>query len=72
MDAPDDSIVLLQKASADLLSELRSALPKFLYRKGVSVNPRCLKRGISPPALAHLIKLVNCAPRWVPFLKVLF
>lgn len=61
MDAQDDTAILFQKASSDLLWELRCSLPKLLYHKNLPGMSQTLKRGTSPPAMAHMIKLVGYA-----------
>lgn len=66
MDATDDRDVLLQRASADLLFELRTSLPRFLYKKpGRSGTGPKLRRHVSYAATHHLTRLVAFPVSWV-------
>ena len=58
MDAAEDKDIALQRASADLLSELLFSVPRFLCKSyGQNPQPQ-LRRTISYPAVTHLIRLV--------------
>ena len=59
MDAPEDRDFLLQRASADLLIDLKEALPKLLYKKTVSSDRGALSRQtVRITAAERLIKMV--------------
>ena len=59
MDALEDKDLILQRASTDLLSELRFSIPRLLFRTPQPSAKRQLRRDISYVATAHLTRLVQ-------------
>lgn len=64
MDAPEDRDLTLQRASADLLAEFGTSLPKFLYKTsktelqgGGSPDP-VVRKCVREHKTDHLVKLV--------------
>lgn len=65
MDAPDDRDVKLQRASADLLAEFESFLPRFLWTSVVDdkavPSPRVVRKLVNEGRTKRLITLVGYA-----------
>ena len=59
MDALEDKDLVLQRASADLLSELHFSIPRLLFKTSGASTKRELRSEISYVATAHLIRLVH-------------
>ena len=58
MDAAEDSDLLLQRTSDDLLYELAASVPGFLFKELDKCGGAQLRRSVSHTATHHVIKLV--------------
>ena len=64
MDTSTEKDVQLQRASADLLSELKTTLPRFLYASDRRVNPNLeapkgIRRRVRRSTTQDIIKLAS-------------
>ena len=71
MDATEEGDVALQRASSDLLLELRESISKFVYKqRAVDSKTSIPRHAVRNSATARLIKLVLCGS-YSPMLFIL-